>query len=331
MRVIVLGGTGFIGRAIVDELRIHASDVLVIHRGTSEPGGDGRVSHLHVARADLPTAQAEIASFRPDALIDVQPYTRTDARHVVDVVDGDLRFVVLSSMDVYRAYHGFRTGIATDPVPLDETAPVREERYPYRGEGRGFDDYDKLDVEDVYRPRGATVLRLGAVYGEFDGQRREEFILGRVRAGRPTIPFGPGTLRWSRAYVHDVASAVRRALMTDAASGEVFNICETDTWSIRSWADRIIAAAGSVAELVEVPEELLPVDLRITGSFAQHLLGDPSKAVELLGFAETDRQVALRRSVEWHLAHPPSRERDLSAADVALAGGSSETARRDGK
>ena len=330
MRVIVLGGTGFVGGAIVDELRTHASDVVVIHRGTSEPPRDGGASHLHVARADLQSAAAEIASFRPDALVDVQPYTRTDAQHVVDIVDGDLRLVVLSSMDVYRAYQGFRTGIATDPVPLDETAPVREGRYPYRGEGRGFDDYDKLDVEDVYRPRGATVLRLGAVSGEIDGQRREEFVLARVRAGRRAIPVGPGTLRWSRVYVHDVAAAVRRALMTDEARGEVFNICETDTWSVRAWAERIIAAAGSDAELAEVPEELLPEDLRITGSFAQHLLGDPTKAVELLGFAETDRQEALQRSVEWHLTHPPSAEPDLSADDVALAGDSSQVPRRDG-
>lgn len=272
MRVIVLGGTGFVGRAIVDELRAHAHDVLVVHRGKHEPEGSNLVPHLHVAREDLVGARGELDAFEPDRFVDVQAYTRADATAASDAIDPDLPTVVLSSMDVYRAYEGFRSGRATDRIPMDESAPVREERYPYRGEGRAFDDYDKLDVEDVYRPRGATVLRLGMVYGQFDGQRREGFILDRVRAGRRTIPVGPGTLLWSRVDVRDVAAAVRLALTTRAARGEVFNVGETRTWPIREWAARIIDAVGSDAELVDAPEELLPDDLGITGTFAQHLL-----------------------------------------------------------
>ncbi len=38
-----------------------------------------------------------------------------------------------------------------------------------------------------------TALRLSMIYGEHDGQRREEFILRRVRACRRRIPIGAGT------------------------------------------------------------------------------------------------------------------------------------------
>ena len=67
------------------------------------------------------------------------------------------------------------------------------QRYPYRGQGRDLDDYEKLDVEETYLQRGATILRLPMVHGEHDRQRREEFVLRRVRAGRRRIPFGAGT------------------------------------------------------------------------------------------------------------------------------------------
>ena len=53
-------------------------------------------------------------------------------------------------MDVYRAYGSLMAGITTDAVPLTEASPVRVERYPNRGQHRDLDDYDKLDVEEVY-------------------------------------------------------------------------------------------------------------------------------------------------------------------------------------
>ena len=60
------------------------------------------------------------------------------------------RWIVIGSVDVYRAFGALNDGSETDPVPLDEESPVRTERYPYRGKRPGYDDYDKLDVEDVY-------------------------------------------------------------------------------------------------------------------------------------------------------------------------------------
>src|SRR3984893_5269042 len=66
--------------------------------------------------------------------------------------------------------------------------------------------YDKLDVEPRYLSRGGTALRLSLIYGEHDGQRREEFVLRRVRAGRLRIPFGAGTSLDTRCYVGDVAA-----------------------------------------------------------------------------------------------------------------------------
>ena len=55
-----------------------------------------------------------------------------------------------------------------------ETSNVRDEKYPYRGQIPGMDDYDKLDVEEIYLAAGATVLRWPMVYGPNDGQRRED-------------------------------------------------------------------------------------------------------------------------------------------------------------
>jgi nucleoside-diphosphate-sugar epimerase len=319
MRVMVLGGTRFIGAAIVEELDAHGHELLLVHRGEHEPDHLPAADHLHADRHDLPQLRDAVADFAPDALVDTCALSRNDADTALAAIDRDLRLLVLSSMDVYRAFGAVLAGAETDPVPLDETSPVRQQRYPYRGREERY-DYEKLDVEAAYLARAATVCRLPMVYGERDYQRREEPLLRRVRAGRAKIPVGAGTWLWTRGYVRDVATGIRLALESEATIGEILNLGESRTWSMLLWARHVLEAAGSTAELVRVPDVLLPDDLEQLGTVAQHLLFDSSKARDLLGWQETDRHVALHRSVAWHLAHPPEdASDDFSEDDRALA------------
>ncbi|HKW60683.1 MAG TPA: NAD-dependent epimerase/dehydratase family protein [Candidatus Dormibacteraeota bacterium] len=318
MRVVVLGGTRFIGRAIVEELAASGDDVLIVHRGLLEPGDVLQVPHLHCDRAELVSHRDELAAFRPDAAIDCRALTRRDAEIALEALPDVPRRIVISSIDVYRAFGALNSEQETDPVPLDEESPVRPERHPYRGKMPGMDEYDKLDVEDVYRPRGATVLRLPMVYGEHDYQRREEFLLRRVRAGRKRIPFGAGTWLTCRAYVGDVGRAARLVLEKDV-TGEVMNICEDRSYSMRMWSRMILDAARSDAELVRVPDAALPEDLKFTGTMPQHIAASAQKARRLLGWTTSNPLETLRTTVRWHLAHPPAdASSDFAEDDRAL-------------
>src|SRR5258708_11985810 len=120
----------------------------------------------------------------------------------------------------------------------------------------GMELYDKLDVEDVYLPRGATSVRLPMVYGEHDYQLREEFLLRRVRAGRERIPFGSGMWLHSAAYVRDVARGGHLRLNSPAAAGEATNPCEDPSYSMRMWSQLILDAAVAKADLVRVAHQL---------------------------------------------------------------------------
>jgi UDP-glucose 4-epimerase len=323
MRVMVLGGTRFIGAAIVEELHAHGHELLVVHRGEHEPADLPEVDHLHADRQDLPHLRGPVEEFGPEAVVDNCAYSTADAETALAAIGDDTRLLVVSSMDVYRAFGAVLAGTETDPLPLDETSPVRPERYPYRGRtlrSTDADTYEKLDVEAAYLAREATVCRLPMVYGERDHQRREEPLLRRLRAGRDRIPAGAGTWLWTRGYVRDVAAGVRLALESDATVAEVLNLGEARSWSMGLWARHVLEAAGSEAELVRVADVLLPEDLKLLGTVPQHLLVDSSKARDLLGWTETDPHEALARSVAWHLAHPPEDpDADLAADDRALA------------
>jgi nucleoside-diphosphate-sugar epimerase len=320
LRVVVFGGTRFIGRAIVEELAGSGHDVLIVHRGNLEPDDMPAVRHLHAERMELGAHHDELAAFKPDAAVDCRALTRADSEAVLAALPGGLRLVVISSLDVYRAFGALNDERETDPVPLDENSPVRPDRYPYRGKMPGMDDYDKLDVEDVYLARGATSVRLPMVYGPHDYQLREDFILRRVRAGRTRIPFGAGTWLACRAYVRDVARGVHLLLETPNGAGEVLNLCEDRTYSMRMWSRMILDAAGSDVELVRVADDVLPEDLQPTGTMTQHIAASAQKARSMLGWTTSDPKDSLQTTVSWHLANPPpDPDLDFSPDDRALA------------
>src|SRR5215216_4886134 len=104
MRVLVLGGTRFIGRATVERLANAGHEVLVVHRGQWEPDDLIKVQHLHIDRADLLGARDALRDFHADAALDSVALTRTHAETALAALPERLRLVVLSSIDVYRAY-----------------------------------------------------------------------------------------------------------------------------------------------------------------------------------------------------------------------------------
>ena len=319
MRIAVLGGTRFIGRRIVSDLVARGDEVLIVHRGETEPPDLPACRHIHAPRAEYATVADEVRDFEPTAIVDTLCMSRADADAVVPHLP-DAQLVLLSSMDVYQAFWHVLNSSEGEPVPLTETSAVRSIRYPY-GEARGDHvGYEKLDVEPSYLERGGTVLRLAMIYGEHDIQRREEFILRRVRAGRDRIPIGAATFLWTRCHVADVSAAVLATIGNPLAASEVFNICEPATRSVRGWADQILSAAGSPAELVTVPDARVPEDMWITRAVPQHLVFAPSRATAVLGWQPADPTRRVRESVEWHLANPPAdASTDFTEDDAALA------------
>jgi nucleoside-diphosphate-sugar epimerase len=257
-------------------------------------------------------------------LIDLSAMTGHDATAALNAVPAGLRMVVASSSDVYRAFSSLWAGTVTDAVPLTEDSPVRDGPPPdrtYVMEGYDYDpaEYEKLEVEAAYLTRGGVVCRLPLVYGAHDFKRREDFVLRRIRAGHRRIPIGAGGFLWSRGHVSDLARGMRLALEHPGARGETFNLCESQCAPLRLWTEWILEATGVAAELVRVPDELLPEDLDMTGDIAQHWMASAEKARETLGWVHGDPKERVRDSVRWHLTHPPpDDDHDFDADERAL-------------
>lgn len=304
MRLVVLGGTRFIGRAIAGELIAHGHRVMLVHRGTGGCQVFPSAIHVHVNRAELSSAAAVIRSFRAQALVDVNAMTADDVAAAEPVFAGCARIVVISSCDVYEAYHSHRKGVVSQSGQVVETSPLRTVRHAFPDSVPGCRAYEKLEVEEAWRRHAAIILRPTAAYGPHDYLAREAFIIDRVRAGRLRIPFGPGNLLYSRVSAAELATCVRLAVEGDESLvGEVFNVAESEVFSVEAWAHMIAEALGARIRLVRVPDAVLPPDLAITSAHRQHLVISSEKAVSALRWRPLSAARQVEESVRWHAEH----------------------------
>jgi nucleoside-diphosphate-sugar epimerase len=324
MRVLVIGGSGFIGRYVTQQLSGN-HDVVVLHRGRTP----SLVEAIVADRDDPNELRRALLRIRPDVVIDMIPYTEAQARALVEASRGSAeRLVVISSGDVYRNYDGLRRKTATLPdlTPLDEDAPRRETRFPYRGEGYDFDhadDYDKILVEHAVAERSATVLRLPAVYGPGDAQHRLRPYLQRMTDQRPAIVLSNemGSWRWTRGYVENVAAAIALAATDSRATGRTYNLGEDPAPTEREWIQRIGDAIGWGGRVAGVPATDLPEKLRLPYDWRFDLHTTAARIWREIGFVDPiSGTEAMRRSVEWELGQREGwSEIDYSAEDEVLS------------
>ena len=341
MRVLVLGGTGFIGPHIMRRLVAQGHKVAVFRRGSGIANVPEGVGVIVGDRNRLEASAAEFSEFRPDVVVDVIAFTQEQAKGLMSAFSGIAkRIVVLSSGDVYRANDLlFRRIPGTfDPTPLNELSPLRDRLYPYRGipvpaiEGFSWDDYDKVLVERVVMGNTelpCTVLRLPMVYGpgDYDGKKRRFWTyLKRMDDGRQSIVLDRRTARWRApwGYVADVAKAVGLAVENERAAGEVYNVGEADGLDLQGWVRELAVVAGWRGRIVVVDEQCPAPNLPRTLNLDQHLDMDTAKIRRDLGYQETmSRREALERNVAWDREHPPkqsdSAQFDYAAEDVILS------------
>jgi nucleoside-diphosphate-sugar epimerase len=338
MRVLVIGGNGFMGPWVVRELKASGHEVAVFHRGT-KPFTEAK--EIIGDRNRLLDYSAAFDAFAPEVIVDMVLSSPRQAEQLVDEFrTRECRIVAISSMDVYRAagvLHGTEPG-PLQQVPLTEDSELRTKFNVYppaalktlRNVFSWLDDeYDKVLVERALRQHAGvpiTVLRLPMVYGPEDPLHRLYPLVKRMKDGRKVILLASDFAAWTgpRGYVEDVAHAIALAVLDPHSAGRTYNVAIHAAMTERDWTQAIAKVFGWNGEIVDLPREQIPPHLLQPGNPAQHWAASSKRVRRELGYKETiSFEESLRRTIEWELANPPAqidpKQFDYAAEDQALA------------
>lgn len=256
MKMLMIGGTRFIGAHAAVRFHQAGHEVTVFHRGHNENPILPQVAHVRDPAGAWPiTVFPTVLKQDWDVVVHMTAMGKADAQAAVRTFAGRTgRLLLISSLDVYRAY-GRLTGAEPGPIepaPLGEGAPLRSVLYPYRGLeaslGDWARDYDKVLAEAAIQAAPDldwTILRLPKVYGPEDNADLGT-IYGFARAAR---------WRWTHGHVRNVAAAIETAAIHPRARNAVFNVGEASTPTMAERLANLPSRPGS-------PPEPPPFDFR---------------------------------------------------------------------
>jgi nucleoside-diphosphate-sugar epimerase len=326
MKILILGGTKFIGPHVVRRLVKLGHEVTIFHRGQTETDLPFSVRHVHGDFSAFANYVDQLRALTPEVVLDMVPFREEDTRRLKSFKGVARRVVAISSGDVYRAFGRiWRTEPGPpDPIPLTEDSPLRE-KLSHAGL-----DYNKTAVErEVMSDPDllTTILRLPATHGPGDSQHRLFKYLKRMDDQRPFILLDEvlANWQWSRGYVEDVAHAIVLAVINQQAAGRIYNIADRTAFTEAEWVRQIARAYGWTGEVIALPGEKLPPGLRSDAfDLSQQYVVDTSRIRHELGYAEeVPFDETLRRTIAWERTNPPEKvdpeQFDYAAEDAALS------------
>jgi nucleoside-diphosphate-sugar epimerase len=306
MKVLVIGGTLFIGRGLVAALLKAEHEVTILHR---KPGHDlgKKVRELIADRNDSASLQSALAGQKFDVVYDNVYDSRrgTTAAQVEATAraccDRLQRYVYMSSVAAYGdgLNHHEGDALAPDNHPdIYVRNKAMSERALFRMHQRnGFP---------------VVTLRPPYVYGPGNPYYREAFFWDRIRDNRPIVLPGDGRRLMQLVYVKDLVTAAIKAAEDPHAIGHAFNVANLKPVTQFDLVHMLCEVAGKPPHIVRIPR---PKILQMGG----HPMGPNlyfgmyfdlpaitqviNKAQRVLKFQPTDFKEALKETYKWYLRH----------------------------
>jgi NADH dehydrogenase len=240
--VTVFGGTGFLGRHIVEALTLEGMTVRIAARHpdravTPAAPGRGQITSMVADVRDEGSVAAAIAG--ADGVVNaVSAYVETSGityEHIHERGAGNVARVC-QQRDVQGLVH--ISGMGADAASASRYIGAR---------GRG-----DLIVRQAF-PR-AMILRPSVMFGPDDGFLN---VLAKLVRSTPVIPLvGGGRTKLQPVHVRDVAEAARRALLSRGSEGQIFELGGAETYTFREITEMVVARMGRRRRFIAIPFRL---------------------------------------------------------------------------
>jgi 2'-hydroxyisoflavone reductase len=261
-RVLVLGGTDFVGPAVVDAALAHGDEVTIFHRGQTGAAPAGvRVVHGDRTRSsDLDAVAAEQWDLVVDAWSRAPRVVLESARKLEA---GAARYVYVSTVSVYSDVH---EGVVNEASPVVDAAADADST-DYAADKRGAE----LAIESVFGPDRCVFARPGLILGPRENIGRLPWWLRRIAAGGDVLAPGPRDNPLQYIDARDLAAFAIDARLQGAVNvlsapgfttmAELLALCVdvTGSGATLTWVGAEFLLAHKVEPWVELPIWVPPI------------------------------------------------------------------------
>jgi nucleoside-diphosphate-sugar epimerase len=255
-KVLVLGGTDFVGPAVVGAALAHGDEVTIFNRGHTGIAPDGvRVVHGdRTSASDLDVVAAEQWDLVVDAWSSAPSVVLASARKLESSA---ARYVYISTVSVYADAHGGVINEASAVVDASADADTTD----YSADKRGAE----LAIESVFGADRSVFARPGLILGPRENIGRLPWWLRRIAAGGEVLAPGPRDNPLQYIDARDLAAfaidtGLRGAVNVlsvpgSTTMGELLALCIDVTGSspTLAWVDEAFLLAHDVQPWVELP------------------------------------------------------------------------------
>ncbi len=254
MNLLIIGGTGVLSTAVVNEALTKDIAVTMVNRGNRP---DRIPSGVELIKADVRDSEKLKSLLKErhfDAVIDFICYTKEQISNSIEAFGNVAdQYIFISSSCVYD------TSI---PGSKSEDAP------------KGFKDWnystDKWDCEQYLADKAAELGILYTIvrpcityddtripYGIMPPYGYHWTLAARILSGKPVITWDGGTARWNMMRVEDFAVGIVGLTGNPKAYGEAFNICGDEAASWNEVLDTLGQILGKEVKIVDVSSKAL--------------------------------------------------------------------------
>jgi nucleoside-diphosphate-sugar epimerase len=311
MKVLFIGGTGFISMAASHLAMEKGFDLYLLNRGQHAPNITG-CEQLIADNKNIAEVREAIQGMQFDVVVDWIAFTQQDIERDLELFRGRTgQFIFISSASAYQKPPAHY--VITESTPLHN--PFWDySRHKIACEDRLIKAYREENFPAVMvRPSLTYSINFPIAIGGWGCYT----LADRILKGKPIIVHGDGTSLWVVTHAADFAKGITGLFGNPSTIGQAFHITTDEVLTWDQIYQTIAMALGKEAELVHIPSDFI-VDVvpRLKGT----LLGDKSWSAVfdnskikswVPGFrADIPFRDGIRRTVEWFASDEKRRKVD---------------------
>jgi 2'-hydroxyisoflavone reductase len=316
LRVLILGGTGFIGPHFVEVLGAAGHKISLFNRGKRDPSVKPGIEQL------LGDRNGDVKSLEGrdwDVVIDNSGYTPKQVKLTADLLKGHVgQYVFISSVAVYG---DFKARNIDESYKLAEL-PAGEDPGVYKGEFYGALKVLAEKVAEETYGKNATIIRPSYIAGPGDVTDRFTYWPFRVSKGGEMLAPNKPTDPFQYIDVRDLADFIRTCV--EKRVGGQYNLCTPPGFvTIGSLLDTSKRVTGADTKFTWASARFLEdneiIGEKATGNFMPIWLAEDnedagilscaSKRAEKKGLRFRTLETTVRETLAWQKSRPEDKQK----------------------